>query len=36
MGRELSMVAAPALSILFLLLGAVGLVDQVLAVRGSA
>jgi hypothetical protein len=33
MGRELSMLAAPALSILFLLLGALGLLDEGLAVR---
>jgi hypothetical protein len=33
MGRELSMLGAPALSILFLLLGAVGLFDEGLAVR---
>jgi hypothetical protein len=33
MGQELSMLAAPALSILFLLLGAVGLLDEELAVR---
>src|SRR5262245_33148314 len=33
MTRELSMLAAPALSILFLLLGALGLVDERLAVR---
>jgi hypothetical protein len=33
MGRELAMLAAPALSILFLLLGAVGLLDEALAVR---
>jgi hypothetical protein len=33
MARELSMLAAPALSILFLLLGAVGLLDEELAVR---
>jgi hypothetical protein len=33
MSRELSMLAAPALSILFLLLGAVGLLDEELAVR---
>jgi hypothetical protein len=32
-GRELSMLAAPALSILFLLLGALGLFDEDLAVR---
>jgi hypothetical protein len=33
MARELSMLAAPALSILFLLLGALGLFDEELAVR---
>jgi hypothetical protein len=33
MARELSMLAAPGLSILFLLLGAVGLLDEELAVR---
>jgi hypothetical protein len=33
MARELSMLAAPALSILFLLLGALGLLDEGLAVR---
>jgi hypothetical protein len=33
MGQELSMLAAPALSILFLLLGALGLVGEGLAVR---
>jgi hypothetical protein len=33
MGRELSMLVAPALSILFLLLGAVDLLDEELAVR---
>lgn len=33
MGQELSMVAAPALSILFLLLGALGLLNEPLAVR---
>jgi hypothetical protein len=33
MGQELSMVAAPALSILFLLLGAVGLLNEPLAVQ---
>ncbi len=32
MARELSMVAAPALSILFLLLGVLGLLDEGLAV----
>ena len=33
MGQELSMLAAPALSILFLLLGALGLLNEPLAVR---
>jgi hypothetical protein len=33
MGQEVSMLAAPALSILFLLLGALGLLDEPLAVR---
>jgi hypothetical protein len=33
MARELSMLAAPALSIVFLLLGAVGLFDERLAIR---
>jgi hypothetical protein len=33
MARELSMLAAPALSIVFLLLGALGLLDEELAVR---
>jgi hypothetical protein len=33
MGHELSMLAAPALSILFLLLSAIGLLDEGLAVR---
>ena len=33
MARELSMVAAPALSILFLLLGVLGVLDEGLAVR---
>jgi hypothetical protein len=33
MGQELAMLAAPALSILFLLLGALGLLDEGLAVR---
>jgi hypothetical protein len=33
MGQELSMLAAPALSILLLLLGALGLLDEELAVR---
>jgi energy-coupling factor transporter transmembrane protein EcfT len=33
MVRELSMLAAPALSILFLLLGALGLLDEELAIR---
>jgi hypothetical protein len=33
MAKELSMLAAPALSILFLLLGALGLLDEGLAVR---
>jgi hypothetical protein len=33
MGQELSMVAAPAVSILFLLLGALGLLGEGLAVR---
>jgi hypothetical protein len=33
MARELSMLTAPALSILFLLLGALGLLDEELAVR---
>ena len=33
MGHELSMLAAPALSILFLLLGAVGVLDEPMAVR---
>ena len=33
MGQELSMVAAPALSIVFLLLGAIGLLGEPLAVR---
>jgi hypothetical protein len=33
MGRELSMLAAPALSILFLLLGALGVLGEELAVR---
>jgi hypothetical protein len=33
MARELSMLAAPALSILFLLLGALGLLDEGLAIR---
>jgi hypothetical protein len=32
-GRELSMLVAPALSILFLLLGALGVLDEALAVR---
>jgi hypothetical protein len=33
MARELSMLAAPALSVVFLLLGALGLVDEELAIR---
>ena len=33
MARELSMLAAPALSVVFLLLGAVGLFDERLAIR---
>lgn len=33
MAKELSMLAAPALSILFLLLGALGMLDEGLAVR---
>jgi hypothetical protein len=33
MARELSMLAAPALSVLFVLLGALGLLDEELAIR---